>query len=1368
MTARKADLTAYAVMLVLLVSGCAWCAFQYRQTKAHHKHVAEGETAVDHIRHADTYYWFAMMIRGSQYTITSGQKEAELADQALQAELTAGSMDAATEARERKRLDGTWTDLRYQKNLYYNTFHGVFPYSHYMAQPTLFRNPHSMHSYELLDDPWEVAARDGLEDLIDKVLETQTVVAQHDVVFVTDPDDFRDSPELDDHISDPYFAGDRWPNSGQPRDDRYFLTEHFENEALYQFNLNPRFFVHNRLEVETTLTEGEFADLRRFKVTSETLAKLREEWGHHDLLVVRVKKMDETHGYYFYSAQARLFRGTDSEPAVVYNNYGFSKDRRFMLGPILVLNVLMLLSAIVLFRLLGGLSALDGQPPSWRDAIGLGTLCFLWGRVAVWGLAEIVEELLPQDETLAILSFWWPAITGLVMLLGPAFVMRFAEERFGWLGERFRLFNRGGAVFATAAVGSYTTLAQAALWVGAWGGWALLPPLLVAAVFATWIIGRALDSTDPIAGKWAALMALLVAAVGMSFATSSSAILWCAATPVAGVAVLAHRSGRALSIRSESGAVESESDTAVDDVASLIQVAQHPPFHRTASYEQVFSTLDTWDADGKTVRLQLIGSAGVGKSAIMRELQRHKWPAADVAIMDCICPEPTAGSVPEPYEPFARGIAKHFSINLLMPPTNQLAGLDKAVDGIFEEVVPFSDLLFPPTHRHGGASGSKSELFQSIGAMLKRLAQQRRVLVIVDDAHWIDAGSRELLEYLLHEFPAGGDVGIAILVASRNPLDVFSAGETIPLAELTPDEIEAVLVEGLNFDPSNAWQLADSVQGQEGNLHWLFQMIIHMASTGALSLTDDGFAWDDSTQLSDHLPDDLLTSVHDALVEHPEFRQGLECAACIGPEFTLSVLSDALGMPRLQCVHLLDRIESQTGLIRDLQHDERFAFRSSFMLEAVRSLLGVNAHGPSKPSPQRIREYHTQVAASLESRLHHLQKGVFRLATHRYAAGLRHADTAMQDSLNAARTASAQYQHSLARQFVEMARECATVAVGGDEELERELLLIECHEAHIEGTRRVETAAKSLDWLAAHEDSGFDVYVSVAQACYDAGIDTREQAHFANCVAVAEEIVSRFEAPLEKAEGHHFQGIALPVSEVEDRRRHLTTALELTESESSSIEALRLKSRVCNSLGEQLSYGTELDRLQAREMFETSIDLKSRPAIRDTEGLGFAHGGLGRLSFFAAEPDYDAARKHFAQDLNCSERIGSRTGQTKMHSLLGACDLKQNQDYESAQNHYRTALALAEDPVDRYFALGGLLECSGALESGDNMTRYGTTLLNLLDHCLAELPEDVRDNSPVAAVPRMCQPAVKAGLDACAAASEEEWHVRISEILAKE
>jgi tetratricopeptide (TPR) repeat protein len=1337
---RRVDLFVYGAVAALIICSCAYSFIRYKHHKADWKKSDSAEYAVEHINHADMYYWFVMRDGGAMSSVKYGQEQIKIAKEKFkdakearkngssvggrfQEPLTKAQIDAGetelTEEEVEAKLKGIEADLENQALLHHDTFRGVFSWAHYIAEPTLFSGHRATGLYELIDQPEVIAMRDAVSGLINDVINQQTFVPQYDVLFISDP-----------------------PN------------QQLENEALYLFNQSSRFFVNNFHAVNSALSKDEQEQVRNLNPDEKTLRKLRDKFGHNDILFVRVKQVDAYRDYHFYNAQGRVFKGDSPQPSVILNNYGFCRERNYML------------LAITAFRLSAQHSSHDLQPPSWQSNIGLAVIGFIWGRTAVWGLAELVEEVMPPDETLALLAWWWPVLTGLVMVFGPAFILRFAEKRFGFLSSKFGTFNRGGALFVAIALGSCAYCGQSALYVNYWKGWYMIVPFVFVVVILAYVIGRGLDESDPVKGIWSTAAMPLVLLVGPAYCHGSTLLLWLLAIPVVGLS-------RATFSRSQ--LITTKVDTSQDDlvvdhehssVKELQRKAHQPPFQKTSTFETAWKTLAPWRDDGQTVRLELTGLAGMGKTALINALvQSSKDVDSNIAILNGICPEPQDGQVSESYRPIADAIAGHFSVNLLAPPEGQLIKIDKAVDHIFEEVVPFSDLLFPESEH--GSSGSKTELFHSVASMLRRLSHKHRVLLIIDDTHWIDPGSEELIKYLIDGIPAGSGSAIAIITASRRQLGLVDSAETIPLAKLTREEAYGVLCDGMYLCGPIADQLLDAVSGHDDNLHWLFQMVSHLASNDVLVWQDGGFTFKDpKTKLSDHLPNDIRDSLLKAIHLKPHFRPVLECAACIGPEFTVEVLAPSVGLSRLECIRVLDELESETGIVRDLHHkDDSFAFRSSFVLEVLRQLLHVNAFGASKPSPQRIREYHSQLTGAWHSTLERSSSSVFRVASHSFAAGLRHAQGALEANLTAAHAASAQFQHEQARRYIAMARESAEHAGQSGQELELDLLLIECNEAHVEGVGRVEMAEKCLDWLELHDtESDIGVYVAAAQACYDAGIDTRDQSHFQAAAQVAAMIIERFENPLDLAEGYHFLGISLPIADKEARRENLAKALELAEGEGSQLDALRLRSRVANSLAEQLSYGSADDKLRARELFLTSIELKSRTTIRDLEGLAFAHGGLGRLAYFSGDPDFDEARTQFMEDLRYSERIGSITGQCKMHSLLGGCDVRQNKNYQSALDHYRQAYDFADERVDQFFALGGILECAGHLSNKQIVARFGPPLVELANAVIADLPEDVRLSDPKSAIPRMCVAGLQAGLDA-SSGLDAGWHRWMTQLL---
>ena len=333
-----------------------------------------------------------------------------------------------------------------------------------------------------------------------------------------------------------------------------------------------------------------------------------------------------------------------------------------------------------------------------------------------------------------------------------------------------------------------------------------------------------------------------------------------------------------------------------------------------------------------------------------------------------------------------------------------------------------------------------------------------------------------------------------------------------------------------------------------------------------------------------------------------------------------------------------------------------------------------------------------------------------------------------------------------------------------DTTFERELLLLECQKAETEGRDRVNLANKALAALDRKPDSSYEVYAAAALACYNAGIDTRLQQHFANAAEIGRRIVDRFADPVQKAEGLHFVGISLPRTEPAEQRKHWEQALALLETVEMAGYALHLKAKIANSLAEHLSYGTDLEKSMARKLFETSIEIKSRPDVDDEPGLAMSHGGLGRLALFAEKPDYVMARHHFTENLRISEAVGSIIGQTKMNSLLGAVDVAENRLVDAKQR-YTAALRLASEDVDKIYALSGLVNVRSKLGQESGAAEAGALLCELIKDRVTLLDRETREKDPGSAIPRSCMPRIAQALSAAAEQTANPWHQWLTSVI---
>jgi predicted ATPase len=154
---------------------------------------------------------------------------------------------------------------------------------------------------------------------------------------------------------------------------------------------------------------------------------------------------------------------------------------------------------------------------------------------------------------------------------------------------------------------------------------------------------------------------------------------------------------------------------------------------------------------GAPATVLLGGEAGVGKTRLVTEFVARVHEAARVLVGGCL----ELSSAGLPYAPFAavlRGLAED-------PGTDAISAL--LPGGIGELAVLLPEL---------GASAAvpetgRSSLFGRVRALLERLAEREPLILVVEDAHWADRSTRDLLGYLVRELRHGP---ILLLITFRS------------------------------------------------------------------------------------------------------------------------------------------------------------------------------------------------------------------------------------------------------------------------------------------------------------------------------------------------------------------------------------------------------------------------------------------------------------------------------------------------------------------------------------------------------------------------------------------------------------------------
>jgi DNA-binding CsgD family transcriptional regulator len=156
------------------------------------------------------------------------------------------------------------------------------------------------------------------------------------------------------------------------------------------------------------------------------------------------------------------------------------------------------------------------------------------------------------------------------------------------------------------------------------------------------------------------------------------------------------------------------------------------------------AALDTAVEQGPAAAL-VAGEAGIGKSRLLAEFARSLGPG--VRVVEGACAE--LGGDGLPYAPFVTVLRRLIRVEGVLPgPYGQLAR------------------WFPELGEAGDAEGGKHRLYEEVLTLVERVAADQPVIVSIEDMHWADAATRELLGFLARNLT---QAGVLLVLTYRPP-----------------------------------------------------------------------------------------------------------------------------------------------------------------------------------------------------------------------------------------------------------------------------------------------------------------------------------------------------------------------------------------------------------------------------------------------------------------------------------------------------------------------------------------------------------------------------------------------------------------------
>lgn len=190
------------------------------------------------------------------------------------------------------------------------------------------------------------------------------------------------------------------------------------------------------------------------------------------------------------------------------------------------------------------------------------------------------------------------------------------------------------------------------------------------------------------------------------------------------------------------------------------------------------------------------------------------------------------------------------------------------------------------------AQARRAELVALIRHLVRRLADEQPIVTLIEDLHWLDPASAELLAQIID--PRGGTRSL-LLVNSRPTFQAEWMREgwyrQIPLPPLDPKAIAQLLAELLGDDPSVSDLPGPLVARSGGNPFFLEELVLALAETGQIAGPNGARRL--VTAVDDWVIPDTVQAVLAGRIDtlKPRDKRLLQLAAVIGRDFAEPVLA---------------------------------------------------------------------------------------------------------------------------------------------------------------------------------------------------------------------------------------------------------------------------------------------------------------------------------------------------------------------------------------------------------------------------------------------------------------------------------------------
>ena len=338
---------------------------------------------------------------------------------------------------------------------------------------------------------------------------------------------------------------------------------------------------------------------------------------------------------------------------------------------------------------------------------------------------------------------------------------------------------------------------------------------------------------------------------------------------------------------------------------------------------------------GESRFVVLAGEAGIGKTRLAGELEQRAHKLGTTVLWGG-CSE---AELTLPYLPILEALGNYIALQDAATLAERLGPAGRELAQLFPQ------LGAPTTSSAADPTQTQLRLFESMISLLAIPAKETGLLLVIEDIHWADASTRELLDYLARRLR-----GLRIMVLAtyrddelhrRHPLLPTIQGwrragfaEILEVREMSHDEVGDII--SAIFDTSDlSGDFMDLMhERSEGNPFVLEEMLKDAFDRGDIYRTE--FGWErkslDELRLPDSVRDTILLRVQRLSDEEIGV---LQVASVLGRSFAYTTLASVADLDEAAIhAHLEAAIREQL-VEEDPAAPARYRFRHALTQEAI-------------------------------------------------------------------------------------------------------------------------------------------------------------------------------------------------------------------------------------------------------------------------------------------------------------------------------------------------------------------------------------------------------------------------------------------------